>query len=174
MKNLIKGALVCGVGVALMVGGGGTLAVWNAAADAGAGTIASGNLDLRAQAAGTWSSSISGPIADIAAYKVVPGETLTYTQPLSVTLEGDNLQAVLTVSGAGVNNGFTAANVAVVGPSLTNTGGQVLPDTVLSDSQTVTASTSFEFKSTTSGRDSVNASYDFSSISYLLEQQPTA
>lgn len=171
MKNMIKGAVVAGVGVALLLGGGGTLAVWNAQVESNAGTIASGDLNLQAQNAGTWTSNVSGDITNIASYKVVPGETLTYTQPLGITLEGDNLKATLKLTGTAANKGFTATNVAVNGPTLTNTAGKVLPDMVLDDSQTVTASTTFEFKSQTSGRDSVNAAYDFSSIGYYLEQQ---
>jgi alternate signal-mediated exported protein len=172
MKNMTKGAIVTGLGVALLLGGGGTLAVWNAEQTSTAGTVASGNLDMVASA-GTWSSNISGPIASIATYKIVPGEKLTYTQPLAVTLEGNNLSANVQVTGSSANNAgnpFTDANITVGTPVLSNAAGKVLSTTKLTGSQTVTASTTFEFKSTTTGRDSVNAKYDFSGIGYRIDQ----
>jgi len=173
MKNMTKGAIVTTLGVALLLGGGGTLAVWNAEQNASAGTIAAGELSLKADA-GQWTNA-AGTVVNIATYKVVPGDKLTYTQPVTVTLNGSNLSATLKTTGTSVNNGFTAANVVVSQPTLRNTAGQVLPTTVLKNTQDVTASTTFEFKSTTTGRDSVNAKYDFSSVGYYLEQQaPTA
>lgn len=38
--------MAAGFGAALLVGGGGTLAVWNATTEANAGTILSGNINL--------------------------------------------------------------------------------------------------------------------------------
>ncbi|MCC2594706.1 alternate-type signal peptide domain-containing protein [Tessaracoccus sp. OS52] len=171
MNKMIKGAVVSGVGVALLLGGGGTLAVWNSAQESSAGQIVAGDLNLEA-GAGSWKSNLSGAISDISTYRVIPGETLTYTQPLTVTLVGDELEATLKVTGASANNGFTAANVAISEPTLANSAGDVLASTVLDEDspETVTASTSFTFKSTTTGRDSVNATYDFAAIGYLLEQ----
>lgn len=172
MNKMTKGALGAGLGVALLLGGSGTLAVWNADQAGAAGTIVSGDLNLDG-APGTWTSNLSGAVADITAYKVVPGEVLTYTQPLEVTLDGDELTAKLTTTGAGVNNGFKPENVAVSGPVLTSASGTVLPTTVLDESSPsdITATITFSFLSSTSGRDGVNASYDFSQVGFLLEQQ---
>lgn len=171
MNKMIKGAVVAGVGVALLLGGGGTLAVWNAAADAEAGTIVAGDLNLTADT-GTWSSDFGGAISNIADYRVVPGETLTYTQELDVLLEGEQLKAKLALTGASADNGF-GANVNIDGPHLTNSAGAVVAGTVLTeDTPTeITAKTTFTFLASTSGRDSVGATYDFTKIGYLLEQQ---
>jgi alternate signal-mediated exported protein len=173
MNKMIKGAAVAGLGVALLLGGGGTLAIWNDAADSQAGSIIAGDLDLVADDAGTWTSSLSGPISVIGNYRVIPGETLTYTQPLTVKLTGDELVANLVVTGAGQNNGFTPDNVAV-STTLTNTAGKVLPATEFRSGadQQVTASTSFDFLAKTDKRDSVNATYDFASVGFKLEQLP--
>lgn len=173
MNKMIKGAAVAGLGVALLLGGGGTLAVWNADQESSAGTIVAGNLDLQS-GAGQWTSNLSGAIADISAYRVVPGETLTYAQPLEITLLGDELTATLTVTGADTNSGFVPANVEVSGPVLTtDDDGQVVPGSVLTEDtpSDVTATTTFKFLSTTTGRESTNAAYDFSGVGYLLEQQ---
>lgn len=172
MNKMFKGAIVSGIGVALLLGGGGTLAVWNQGAASNAGTIVAGDLNLEA-GKGYWTSSVANgeKIADISAYRVVPGETLTYTQPLKVTLEGDNLKATLKVTGAGKDLGFAADKgiVKVSDVTITDAQGKALPDE-LAKSGKVLASTTFAFSSETSGRAAVNAQYDFSGIGYLLEQ----
>jgi alternate signal-mediated exported protein len=94
MNKMTKGALATGLGVALLVGGGGTLAVWNTTAQAEAGTIKSGNLHLTATP-GTWTNSHNKEMTleELAKYKVVPGDKLTFTQPVAVTLEGELMKA---------------------------------------------------------------------------------
>ena len=55
MKNsaLIKGTAAIAVGAALLLGGGGTLASWNAAASGTPGTVIAGDLNVAA-ATGVW------------------------------------------------------------------------------------------------------------------------
>lgn len=173
MNKMIKGAVVAGLGVALLLGGGGTLAVWNAEQEANAGSIVAGDLNLTAET-GAWTSSATGTIANIDDYRVVPGEKLSYTQTMDVTLTGDAMSATLKTVGVDNNSDFNAANVKVVGPVLTNTAGQVQPSTELTESQKVTATVTFEFLSTTTARESVNATHDFSKVGFQLEQKAPA
>ncbi|ALE93931.1 hypothetical protein AOC05_02900 [Arthrobacter alpinus] len=172
MNKLAKGAIATGVGVILLVGGGGTLATWNQAQNASMGSVVAGDLNLTA-GTGAWTNAAGTTIAKIADYKVVPGDTLTYTQPLTVTLTGNLMTAKLAVTGASTANGF--GDSAVVSPTtLTNSkSGKVLPDTVLvpTDSGVVTASTTFTFKKSTTGTDATKAAVDLSGIGYKLEQQ---
>lgn len=110
MKKMTKGAIVTGLGVALLLGGGGTLAVWNADTTADIGIVTAGDLDLDARP-GVWTSSLTGVIGgkdQISAYRIIPGETLTYSQKINVTLVGNSgLKANLTVEGIdAVTNGF--------------------------------------------------------------------
>lgn len=174
MNKMAKGALAIGVGAALLLGGGGTLAVWNDTDTSKAGTIASGDLDLTAKA-GTWTSNISGviPAASVATYKIVPGEKLTYTQKLDVKLEGKNLSANLVTTGGPTNGAglekFTDANIAISPVSLKN-GANDVANPLTTSVTGIDASVSFEFKSTTAGRDSVNAKYDFATIGFELKQ----
>ncbi len=171
MNKMAKGAIATGVGVILLVGGGGTLATWNQASNASMGQVVSGDLNLAADA-GAWTNA-SGTTVDVAKYKVVPGDTLTYTQPLTVTLTGDLMVAKLAVTGATANNGFDANAVATT-TTLTDAAKKtVLPETKLVpvNSGEVIASTTFTFKENTKGRDAVNSSYNFSGIGYDLVQQ---
>jgi alternate signal-mediated exported protein len=173
MKNstLVKGTAAIAVGAALLLGGGGTLANWNAADAATPGTIASGDLNVTA-ATGTWTDRAGNPVT-IATYKVVPGDKLTFTQNLTVTLVGDKMAANIAVSGANAVNNFTPDNVIISGPDLKVGATTVVnPLTAVSGTatRTVTASTTFEFKGSTSDRNDVNKSYNLGNISYTLTQ----
>ncbi|WP_312180575.1 alternate-type signal peptide domain-containing protein [Arthrobacter sp.] len=170
MNKMAKGALATGVGVALLLGGGGTLAVWNQSASANAGTIVAGDLNLVA-AKGVWTNA-KGTIVDPASYKVVPGDVLTYTQTLDVTLVGDLMNAKLTLSGAA--SAFQNAQVSPIELKGATAGGvlnaaSLTPATIPADKK-VTASTKFTFNSATTGRDDVNKTADFTNLSYSLEQ----
>ncbi|QCU76995.1 alternate-type signal peptide domain-containing protein [Citricoccus sp. SGAir0253] len=175
MKSMTKGAIVTGLGVALLLGGGGTLAVWNDAAESHAGNVVSGNLDLRADR-GVWTKD--GQAVDIATHRVVPGETLTYTQQLTPILVGEGLKATLALGGADGVLAHSAGNVTVTQPVLTLDGEVLSNDEVLTaadSGKTVTASTSFAFSVDTPGREDVNRTWNFSSIGYVLTQKaPTA
>ena len=115
MNKMAKGALAIGVGAALLLGGG-TLATWNATANASAGTITAGELAMSTSVAGAWTSSASGVILPtaVAAYRAVPGEVLTYSQTLKINLNGDNITAKLEATGAVAAKAFgDEANVRI-------------------------------------------------------------
>lgn len=93
-SKLTKALVATGVGVALLAGGGGTFATWYASTTTTGPTITSGDLGLTASGVGTWHIG-DALIADIANYRVVPGETLTFTQSVKIDATGNQLQAVL-------------------------------------------------------------------------------
>jgi alternate signal-mediated exported protein len=169
MKNatLIKGAAAIAVGAGLLLGGGGTLAWWNAADAAAPGTIVAGDLNVVA-GDGVWKDR-TGNTIDITSYKVVPGDKLTFTQDLDVTLEGDKMAATLTASGVEPVNGFTSANVVVTDPVLKGANNQVIANP-LTNSQDVTATITFEFKSTTGAQADTEAIYNLGNVSFTLQQ----
>lgn len=169
MKNtaLIKGTAAIAVGAALLLGGGGTLASWNAADNAAPGTVVAGDLNVVKSGTGAWKDR-AGATIDIATYKVVPGDKLTYTQVLDVTLTGNKMAADITATGTGAANGFTPANVIVSGTVLTVDGEAV--SNPLTTSKTVTATITFEFKAATTDRADVNATYNFGNVAFTLQQ----
>ncbi|MBB5749540.1 alternate-type signal peptide domain-containing protein [Micrococcus sp. TA1] len=181
MKKMTKGAIVTGLGVALLLGGGGTLAVWNDSVKTDAGTIVSGDLNLEAvEGSAKWTTNVAGApaIGEITDYRVVPGETLTFTQQLDIDLDGDHLDAMLTATGGKNNaqNPFLDKNIVVSQVTVTDAKGKDMKADKLTeaDSGIVTAKTTFTFKEETDGRDSVNAKYDFGGVQYVLTQQPPA
>ncbi len=172
MNKMTKGAIATGVGIVLMVGGGGTLATWNQAQNGSMGKVVAGDLNLVPASAGVWTNA-SGAVIAIANYKVVPGDTLTYTQPLNVTLGGDLMVARLAVTGASAADGF-GSNATVSATTLTKADNKVVAATTdlrPADSGIVTASTTFTFNKSTTDRNAVAASVDLSGIGYSLVQQ---
>jgi alternate signal-mediated exported protein len=174
MKNstLIKGTAAIAVGAALLLGGGGTLAAWNADVSAAPGTIVAGDLNVTA-ADGVWTDR-NGNEVTISTYKVVPGDKLTFTQTLTVKLVGDKIAANIVLANVPTST-FSDDNVSISPLKLTNSAGEVTSTTTLkpvsgSVTQTVTASTDFEFKGSTEDRNDVNKSYALGNVSYTLSQ----
>lgn len=173
MKNstLIKGTAAIAVGAALLLGGGGTLAAWNADVAATPGTIVAGDLKVENKVKGVWTDRAGVEIPDISAYRVVPGDKLTFSQDVDVTLTGDKMAATIVALGAGQVNGFTPANVDVSAPSLT-IDGKPVPNTLTASPgvQKVTATMTFEFLSSTTGSADANKSYNFGNINFTVQQ----
>jgi len=102
MNKLVKGSIAGAVGVALLLGGGSTFALWNDAAGVAGGTVSSGTLDLVvAPNTASWkdiSPEHATPvsISDISDFKIVPGDVLELTQSVTVKATGDNLIGELT------------------------------------------------------------------------------
>lgn len=88
MNKLAKGALATGLGTALLLGGGATLALWNDSANVGASQdINTGVLTLDT-AGGSWSASPE---------LWVPGDSFSYTTDVSIVAQGDNLSSELSI-----------------------------------------------------------------------------
>lgn len=102
MKKSTKALIAGGIGVALLVGGASTVAFWTDEESGGDGVITAGTLELGTPAGGGWEISHagdgSGTATDPAAFDpnedhIVPGDILTYTQDIPVTLDGENIAA---------------------------------------------------------------------------------
>lgn len=176
MKNstLIKGSAAIALGAALLLGGGGTLANWNASATTTPGEIVAGDLNVENVAAGVWTDR-TGATINIATYKAVPGDKLTFTQDLKVTLVGNKMAANIATTGVSAANGFTTGSVSVSPVSLAiGTTPVTNPLAATGSTQTVTATVTFEFLATTTNRVDVNATYNFNNVAFQLTQQVTA
>src|SRR6188474_1998822 len=82
MNKLTKGTIAGAAGIALLLGGAGTFALWNDTADIAGGTISSGELSIDATTAGVWqdvSFDKTPPVViDPATFLMVPGDTVEY------------------------------------------------------------------------------------------------
>jgi len=125
MNKLLKGSIAGAAGIALLLGGAGTFALWNDTAAASGGTVQSGNLsvvlngtsawkDISPDAATTtWSPVVVGTTP---ADRLVPGDTVTYTQKVDVTATGKNLKANLSFDPSTIT--IKAPYNTVVAPAL--------------------------------------------------------
>lgn len=82
MNKLTKAGIATAAGIALLMGGAGTLAFWNDGAGLGGGTVTAGHLNLTSAGDGAWDEDLDF---------IVPGDTVTYTETLTLSAVGDNL-----------------------------------------------------------------------------------
>jgi alternate signal-mediated exported protein len=186
MNKLTSGAIVGTLGIALLLGGAGTFATWNQSTTANAGTVASGTLTIANSGTPTWKNiSADAPanatIANIASYKIVPGDTLEMTQTFTVAASGDNLKATLNYSPDSIvaTTDADKALKAATTFAFTATGGGLTTDattkvvSVASTSagvNTVTVKLTVALPSTVSGVAAQGGSLNLSAVSFNLAQ----
>lgn len=100
MNKLTKATIAGAAGIALLLGGAGSLAYWNTSATVTGSTITAGELTIVANGTPVWTDA-NGTI-NIAAFKAVPGDVLTFTANFDVTAVGDNLTATVALTGDSV------------------------------------------------------------------------
>ena len=96
MRKTTKGAIAIGAGVALLLGGAGTLAYWSDSKPLSSGTtITSGKLTVATKTAGSWAwaNGTTTPAFVPGTSKVVPGDSIRYTEVFTVTALGNRLNA---------------------------------------------------------------------------------
>lgn len=192
MNKLVKGAVAGAAGIALLLGGASTFALWNANTEVNAATVASGTLSLATTSAGTWTDVTNGrstPLtaAQVAAYKIVPGTKLQFTQPLTVTATGTDLRADLsydatTVTGTLKPFTTTALTVASAAGASTlpagfatgTTPGTYVVSPTAAGSTPVVATFVVELPSTVSDAASMNGTLDLSKLALTLKQRVVA
>ncbi|WP_300266888.1 alternate-type signal peptide domain-containing protein [Microbacterium sp.] len=168
-----KAIVAIAAGAVLLLGGGTTLAYWSTQATIDGGTISSGDLNLTLVDSPSWSltpeGGTSAPVPDIAAIDIVPGDTVTLTQDVTLTLVGDNLIADLPVGGVTVPTGIVPTAVTLTdGTGATFSGTGLTSDL---NGETVTASVAFQFDPATADRDLVTTDFVFDDVQLTLEQQ---
>ena len=171
MNKLVKGSIAGAAGVALLLGGAGTLALWNDSASINAGTVTSGVLDVSNAAAGAW--TLNGVVWSPSGL-IVPGDTAVYTDTLEVTATGDNLEATIATNIASITNGITGAVVTSSVVVTDSSNAVVTPAagvyTLGDGAYTVEVELTVTFPSTVSGQAGQNASTDFSAITVTVTQ----
>jgi alternate signal-mediated exported protein len=102
MNKLTKSSIAAVAGIALLMGGAGTLAVWNDTINAGAaGSITAGTLSMSNATPGTWTDQ-NGQTIDISTFRAVPGDVLTYDTTVDVTAVGDNLEGTIGIGSTSI------------------------------------------------------------------------
>jgi alternate signal-mediated exported protein len=164
MNKLVKGSIATAAGIALLMGGAGSLALWNDSTDVDAGTINSGTLTIASTGDGAWDETI--------AY-IVPGDYLTYTETFEVVAIGDNLDAELesniaaltsTIDGVAVTTDFTVLDGTT--PVVPVAGVYSFAD----GTYTVAVEITVDFDDLTAGLDGQDDTLDLSDVTITLQQ----
>lgn len=126
MKKTTAAAVAAAVGAALLLGGAGTLAYWSDTETSATQTISSGNLDLGTLVDGTWTVTNGSVVKANYTGAIVPGDTLTKTVNVPVTLAGQNINATLAVTTPAVNTSPTLSDsnlASALSVSVVSVGG---------------------------------------------------
>ena len=170
MNKITKGAIAAGSAAILLAGGAGSLAYWESSSTVGAGTVASGKLALTPVAGnGTWKNG-TNTINTISSYKIVPGDTLTYTKNFTVAASGNNLGATVAVDKASISGALLATGGATVTTRVLKNSNPVTTLSSADDNATLTAEVTVAFPNTVTGTDFQTKSLDLSSVALKAAQ----
>ncbi len=184
MNKLVKGSVAGVAGVTLLLGGAGTFALWHDSATVPAGTIASGTLTIAASGPASWrdisADRAPSTIANIADFRLVPGDTVELVQQLTIQATGTNLQALLSHDPAsfGVTDAADQALLNELDITVDVTGANVTPsgtpnEFVVAPSasqSTVTVRVVVALPSSVSGSTAQDGTVDLSGLAFQLEQ----
>lgn len=116
MKKVTKATIAAAAAAVLLAGGVGTLALWQKDANVDAGAVSTGHLNLTVGTDGTWtdkSADAQDTNFNPATDELVPGDTVSYTQTVTIDAEGKNLQGALTVGSAAAVPAALAGEVEI-------------------------------------------------------------
>lgn len=120
MNKMMKAGIATGVGVVLLLGGAGSLALWNDSANVGAArTISTGVLTV--DAVGSWS--------DETLAKWVPGDKVTYTADVDIVAIGDNLASELSIDLSSLTGAAALKDALAVKMTVSGVTGGTLVET---------------------------------------------
>lgn len=100
ISHTTKSVAAVGAGIVLLTAAGGTFAQWKDSGSVAGGTVTAGHLDMTVSP-GTWwdtTGTTETQIADVSAFRMVPGDTIEYRANIDPDLVGDNLEATLDVT----------------------------------------------------------------------------
>lgn len=157
-RRAAKALAAAGLGVVLLAGAGGTFSLWSDSESISTGTITDGSLTLDVTP-GSWTEQDGTPIADIADFRMVPGDTVIFEATATPTIVGDNLQATLVGEFVGEGAHWDIEAVLPGGGVLTDADSGVAHDVA------VTVTLPVE-----SGNESQEQILDLGSIALTLQQ----
>ncbi|MBY4129701.1 alternate-type signal peptide domain-containing protein [Rhodococcus fascians] len=190
MNKATKGAVAAGAAAVLLLGGLGSLAVWNDSETLGGGTITSGDLRLTlVENSVNWqdvSYDVTPVDINIDTFRIVPGDTVAYTADFLVEAEGENLTANLTADTSTIladDDPASAQLLAAITPVVTATdeddnplptdgAGTAVITRTTSDpaDQTITVEVRFTFDRNTAGVVAQNQNISLANFTLDLTQ----
>jgi len=181
MKKVTKATIAAVAAGALLLGGAGTVALWQSTDTVDAGQIDTGHLNLTLGTDGQWSdisdAAAPEPITNVSDFKLVPGDTVKFTQTASIAAAGKNLQGALTVGTLDAIPASLTGQVAVTVAADASAAGLVKNGNVISfadeGNYDVPVSITVAFAEGTTGStpsSTMDQSIDLSNLSLTLDQ----
>ncbi|MFI2105164.1 alternate-type signal peptide domain-containing protein [Isoptericola sp. NPDC019693] len=99
-KGAVKGTVAAAAGIAVLLGGAGTFALWNTSGAIGGAASETGTLTADFSGTTDWQDVTPGAanaITDITTFHMVPGDVIEGTTTLTVTATGENLVVAATL-----------------------------------------------------------------------------
>lgn len=176
MNKLTKAAIAGAAGIALLLGGAGSLAFWNDSAGMGGASITAGTLTISSNTDGAWTND--GNPVDLTTFRAVPGDELVFTATFNVTATGDNLSATVGITGdsivAASASGADTALAGLLTESASFLVDGVSTTTVVgaAGTQVVTVSVTVTWPDGTSAADNAakNGAVDLTAMTITLTQ----
>lgn len=169
----VKGTVAAAAGVAVLLGGAGTFALWNQSGAIGTAATETGSLTAEFGAM-AWQDTTTGagnPIAKIEDFRMVPGDTVVGTSTIDVTATGENLlvDAALDTADNALPSGVTATVVLSDG----STTGETLELTGSNDGaeHQLTATVTLTFAANAEGDATMTQPIDLTNMSIDLQQR---
>lgn len=188
MNKLTKGAVAAAAGIALLLGGAGTFALWNDATVVSGGAISTGTLSIAKSGTASWvdgsATTVGGTTFNPATQKLVPGDTVTLTQAVVISTTGKNLKANFTFNptsittdpalASAITTTLAATPVAATGAATLTANGAntylVTPGTAATTTINVTFTVTFKDTTTGTTGQNISTGVDLSGLSFTLTQ----
>jgi len=176
-KGAVKGTVAAAAGVAVLLGGMGTFALWNQSGAIGTTGTSTGHLTATFGTM-TWQDVTPGGVAahavTPATFNMVPGDVLEGTATITYSVEGENIVVKPELTGAnGAQLKFLSDEALTVTTTLTGPTGpvNVLHD---GDAGTMTAKVTIAYdQAGVNGTNNANMdqTIDLSAVKFALQQQ---
>jgi len=125
MNKMMKGSVAGATGIALLMGGFGTYALWGDSEGLGSGSVQSGTLDIVSVGNASWAdvSTTKTAAAWQASDAMVPGDKVTMTRSVTMDASGKNLAVDFALTGLPASPGWSGLAVTATygGQALTKT-----------------------------------------------------
>lgn len=165
MNKATKGALAAAAAAAILAGGAGTMAAWNASSSLGSGSVTAGQMNIEQVGTGSWHwNTPGGAVFNPGSDKLVPGDTVVYVGDYKITAVGTNLKATLTPTLGGVSG--TLLPYLTVG----NVGGTAATITAGDNNTTKQVGTTITFNAGTTGSDGATTTASLAGSTITLQQ----
>ena len=179
MNKMIKGSIAGATGVALLMGGFGTYALWTDT-EAIAGGVTSGELDIVSAGVATYQDISADATSTTwsASTLMVPGDKVEMTQPLDVNAAGKNLKAKVSLTGVASDfDSQLVVTLSYAGKSTTVNGTNIGTAALNFGSADITALNAatdavvtFELPSTVDNQENQGSAVDLSAAAVQIDQ----